>query len=73
MAEHGVVRTVGRRQPPPAGQLRPPSEDERAWVASMGKRRTRVPKGVFRYRSHAEANADWERWQAESMEGQGAS
>jgi hypothetical protein len=26
---------------------------------------TRVPKGVFRYRSMTEANADWERWHAE--------
>jgi hypothetical protein len=31
----------------------------------MALTRTRVPKGVFRYRSMAEANADWERWHAE--------
>lgn len=24
-----------------------------------------MPKGIFRYRSHEEANADWERWNAE--------
>ena len=67
-----VSRTIGRRQPPEAGQLRPPSTEERAWVASMGKRRTRVPKGVFRYRTQAEANSDWEQWQAESMARSGA-
>lgn len=60
-------RTIGNRQPPPAGYLRPPSAEERAWVAAMARHRTRVPKGVFRYRSHAEANADWERWQAQGI------
>ena len=34
-------------------------------IRAMSNYRTRVPKGVFRYRSHEEANADWERWQAE--------
>lgn len=33
----------------------------------MSQRRTRVPKGLFRYRSHAEANADWTRWQAAAV------
>jgi hypothetical protein len=27
----------------------------------------RAPRGVFRYMSHEEANADWERWQAERL------
>jgi hypothetical protein len=31
----------------------------------MGQTRTATPKGVFRYRSMAEANLDWERWHAE--------
>lgn len=60
-------RIIGRRRPRAFGTLRPPTEEERAWIADMAARRTRVPKGVFRYRSHAEANADWERWQAELM------
>jgi hypothetical protein len=42
-----------------------PTAEEIEWIRSMSQYRTRVPKGVFRYRSHAEANADWERWHAE--------
>jgi hypothetical protein len=64
-----IARTLGRRRPPPFGALRPPSETERAWVAAMARRLTRVPKGVFRYASHAEANAEWERWQAAAITG----
>ena len=60
-------RTIGRRQPPPVGALRAPCAEERAWIEVMARQRTRVPKGVFRYRSHAEANADWERWQVDAI------
>lgn len=56
------TRILGRRHPPPSGVLRAPTAGERAWVEAMASRRARVPKGVFRYASHAEANADWERW-----------
>jgi hypothetical protein len=31
----------------------------------MAVRETRVPKGIFRYATMEEANADWERWHAE--------
>jgi len=31
----------------------------------MAVRKTRVPKGIFRYATMAEENADWERWDAE--------
>lgn len=68
MAEQGFSRTIGRRQARPAGELRPPTAEEVAWVDSMAQRRTRVPKGVYRYRSHAEANADWERWQTDGID-----
>lgn len=57
--------TIGRRTEPLPGPLRPPTDAERAWVRRMSRTRTRVPKGVFRYRSMAEANADWERWHVE--------
>ncbi len=60
-------RVIGRRTLRPAGVLRAPTGEERAWVAAMSQRRTRVPKGLFRYRSHAEANADWTRWQAAAV------
>lgn len=61
------TRTVGRRRPPALGSLRVPTAEERAWVEAMARRRTRVPRGVFRYASHAEANADWDRWQAAAV------
>ncbi|NEV64437.1 hypothetical protein [Thiorhodococcus minor] len=60
-----IHRTVGRRTQRPIGKLAPPSTEEVAWRKAMAQTRTRVPKGVFRYRTHEEANADWERWQAE--------
>lgn len=58
-------RIIGHRQTPLLGALRAPSAEERAWVARMAPAQTRVPKGVFRYRSLHEASADWERWQAD--------
>ncbi len=66
-------RTIGKRRTPDLVQraaqaLRGqagPTPEEIAWIRSMSQYRTRVPKGVFRYRSHEEANADWERWHAE--------
>ena len=60
-------RIIGQRQQPVLGTLRAPSAEERAWVARMAPARTRVPKGIFRYRSMQEANADWERWQADAI------
>jgi hypothetical protein len=42
------------------------SEDRSAF--SRQKTRSRIaPKGVFRYRSHAQANADMEKWVSESV------
>jgi hypothetical protein len=55
-------RIVGRRAHRAIGELRAPTPEERAWVRAMATRRTRVPKGVFRYRTMEEANADWEHW-----------
>jgi hypothetical protein len=58
-------RTLGKRSPRPAGELRPPTSAERQWVLQMAQHGTRVPKGLFRYHSMVEANADWNRWHAE--------
>ena len=60
-------RIIGRRRQRPIGELRPPTAEERAWVRAMASRRSRVPKGVFRYRTMDEANADWERWHVEQV------
>jgi hypothetical protein len=60
-------RIIGHRQTPLLGSLRAPSADERSWVARMAPSQTRVPKGVFRYRSLQGASADWERWQSDAI------
>ena len=60
-------RIIGHRQQPQPGILRAPTTAERAWVARMAPAQTRVPKGIFRYRSLREAGADWERWQADAI------
>lgn len=60
-----IRKTVGRRTQRPIGELRAPTLEERDWVEKMAQRRTRVPKGVFRYKTMAEANADREKWDAE--------
>lgn len=58
-------RVIGHRRPRDLGEFGPPTDQEQAWLSSFAHRRTRVPKGVFRYRTHEEANADWDRWNAE--------
>jgi hypothetical protein len=62
-------RTIGKRRAPNlADRTRAghgPTPEEIEWISSMSQYRTRVPKGVFRYHSHLEANADWERWHAD--------
>lgn len=60
MTGETFARAVGRRRRPPVGQ--PPPADARQAMTCMASCTTRVPKGVFRYRSHEEANADRERW-----------
>jgi hypothetical protein len=59
------ARIVGRRATPAAGS--PPSEAARAAMTAMARYRTRVPKGVFIYRSHDEANRDRDRWIVDAM------
>jgi hypothetical protein len=59
------IRVVGRRRPAPIGQP-PPAASRAAMTANAGYR-TRMPKGVFIFRSHEEANADRERWLIEAM------
>ncbi len=67
MSKNEFARTLGRRIPPTTGPVRPPTEQQRAWVRQMSRRRTRVPKGIFRYASMEQANADWEHWHAEMV------
>lgn len=59
-----IARTVGRRQSR-AGQ--PLTSADRAAMICVAQYVTRAPKGVFRYRSHAEMNADRLRWIVAAM------
>jgi hypothetical protein len=60
-----IRRTIGRRTQRPIGVVAPPTPEEIAWREAMSQTRTRVPKGVFRYPTQEDANADWEKWQAQ--------
>ena len=60
-----IARTVGRRVPPPIGV--PPTAEARAAWNAMAAYRTRAPKGVLVYSSHAEMTNDRERWTAEAI------
>ncbi len=59
-----LQRVVGRRQTRPMGQPRSPDTALQALLVELSRTRTRTPKGIFRYRTHAEANRDQERWRA---------
>jgi hypothetical protein len=65
--KHGdhIVRVVGRRATPTPGS--PPSKSARAAMTRMAAYRTRVPKGVYIYRTHEEANRDRDRWLVDAM------
>ncbi len=58
-------RIIGKRARPAPGS--PPTPEARACMTRMAQYRTCVPKGIFIYASHEEANADWERWRIEKM------
>lgn len=61
------MKIIGRRRLPEVG-LRGPTEDEvRASEEHAKLPFIRAPKGVYRYRNHAEANAEMDRWIAEAM------
>jgi len=64
-----IMRTIGKRKEPEISlDPRCPTEAERAWVRSMAENvRLQVPKGVFRYASHEQANLEWETWMGETM------
>jgi hypothetical protein len=71
MAGERFIRQVGRRRHPSrstATSVNPPPSPARAaaWTR-MAQYRTRVPKGIFIYASHDEANRDWERRRIDGM------
>ncbi len=60
-----LMRVVGKRRD---RQGLPPSPEAIAAQAAMARYVTRAPKGVFRYNSHEEMDADRLRWQVEAMQ-----
>lgn len=72
MAGQRFLKVVGRRSAGPRSTAthlgKPPSVEARAAMTRMANYRTRVPKGVYVYSSHEEANHDWDRWRLETMQ-----
>jgi hypothetical protein len=61
------MRIVGKRRFPPLG-LRGPTDAEILASTDSSLQAPRVvPKGVYRYRTHAEANAAMDRWVVDGM------
>jgi hypothetical protein len=61
------MRTIGNRQSRPVGLFGPTEDEVRASVENSKMTPCVVPKGVYRYRTHAEANAAADRLGVESM------
>lgn len=59
-----IFRTVGRRK---SRDGQPLTSDDRARMTEMARYVTRAPKGVFIYASHAEMEADRQRWTIDAM------
>jgi hypothetical protein len=59
-----IGRTVGRRR---SRDGYPLTSADRALLTQMAQYRTRAPKGVFRYSSHEEMEADRMRWLIEAV------
>ena len=64
-----IRREVGQRRPR-AGLT--PSPTQQAAMAAMAQYRTRAPKGVFRYDSHEQMEADRMKWTVDAMVAQAA-
>jgi len=59
-----IGRVVGRRQ---SREGQPLTASDRDAMAAMARYRTRVPKGVFRYSSHEQMEADRLRWTIDAV------
>lgn len=64
-------RVVGARPRSVPGET--PDEVARRALTKLARDRTGAPKGVFRYRSHEEANAHRDAWTVQHLVGGGAS
>ena len=64
MQQQPIGRVIGRRRPRDGRAL---TASDRDRMTSMAQYRTRAPKGVFIYDSHADMEADRLRWLVEAM------
>lgn len=63
-----IRRTIGKRKYPEGSlEPKPPTDEEIRQDREKNLLPLRVPKGVFRYKSHEEANKDWERWMTDTV------
>lgn len=60
-----ISRIVGRRVSPGAGA--PSDQATRTAMTRMAQYRTRAPKGVYFYASHAQMEADRLRWTVDAV------
>jgi hypothetical protein len=60
-----IRRVVGKRIAPPPGTV--PSAITRSAMDANARYRTRAPKGLFFYESHAQMAHDRERWTIEAI------
>jgi hypothetical protein len=60
-----IQRIVGKRVSPPPGAV--PEAAVRAAMVANSQYRTRVPKGIFFYRTHDEMVRDRERWTVDAI------
>ena len=61
------MRVVGRRRLPEVGLRGPTAEEVQASVENSTMSPRVYPKGVYRYRNHAEANAQMEQWRVDGL------
>jgi hypothetical protein len=61
------MRIVGSRKLPEVGLRSPTSFEIQATVENSARAPRVIPKGVYRYRNHAEANAQMEQWRVDAL------
>jgi hypothetical protein len=65
MSDESFRRVVGSRPRPEPGE--PPTAAARRALARLAGPATGAPKGVFRYKTHEEANAHREAWTVDRL------
>lgn len=61
------MKIVGKRQVAKPGLREPSSAEISASIENSRVSRLQIPKGVYRYRSHEQANEQMDRWHADAI------